>query len=367
MDENQVANKYTSSGVDTDAASKGLSGLLRWVSETKNYSAERAQQIVPAGFFANVLNVAGNLSIAISTDGVGSKSVVAQQTGNFEVIGWDCIAVNVNDVVCTGAKPLALVDYIALQFPHEGLLSELGRGMRNGAERAGISVIGGELSQHPDTLIGPRDGYAFDISGTCIGILENNSPITGSNIRAGDVILGFPSNGIHANGLTLARKVFNTDNAASLMDKVQGTKNTVGEELLRHTTIYVPQVNKLMDEAIDIHGLAHISGDGLLNLLRLDAEVTYRIDNLPGIPDVFKAIQQIGKVSIEEMFCVFNMGIGFCAVIPEEQADLAVNAIRENGDSVQIIGHVQSGKNQVIVEEFELTGAQGRFIKKIRN
>lgn len=362
MNEDQSINTYASSGVDTEAAGRGLSGLLRWIAETKNFSEDRGKQIVPSGFFANVLRISDNFSIAISTDGVGSKSALAQLSGDFSAIGWDCVAVNVNDVICTGATPLALVDYIALQFPHEDLLSELGRGMRDAAKRASISIVGGELSQHPDTLIGPRDGYAFDISGTCIGILENKEPITGAGIKPGDIVLGFPSNGIHANGLTLARKIFNTSTYSEIGTPIKGTGNTVATELLRPTAIYIPQVMKMMNSGVDIHGLAHISGDGLLNLLRLDAEVTYRIDNMITIPPIFNAIQEIGKISNEEMFRVFNMGVGFCAVIPEAQVDLALSLIQNDGDDVQVIGRIEKGKRNVIVEEYSLLGERGYFV-----
>tara|TARA_Y100001936_G_scaffold217036_1_gene228674 strand:- start:6065 stop:7165 length:1101 start_codon:yes stop_codon:yes gene_type:complete len=360
MSEDQIMNTYSQSGVDTDAAGKGLSGLLRWVSETREFTGNRGKQIAPSGFFANVLEISENLSVAISTDGVGSKSVLAQITGNFEIIGWDCIAVNVNDIICTGAMPLAIVDYIALQYPHEDLLSELGRGMRNGAKRANVAVVGGELSQHPDTLIGPRDGYAFDISATCIGLLDR-PPVTGSQIEINDVILGFPSNGIHANGLTLARQIFQVTDLSSLNRRINGSNNFIGEELLRPTAIYVPQVKAMLDSGVDVHGLAHISGDGFLNLLRLDANVTYRIDNMLTVPNVFNAIQQAGKVSIEEMFHVFNMGVGFCAVVPQNQANLAISAIKDIGDHAQIIGYIEKGDRQVIVEDFNLLGIEGGF------
>ncbi|MEX2599989.1 MAG: phosphoribosylformylglycinamidine cyclo-ligase, partial [Dehalococcoidia bacterium] len=269
---------YSSSGVDTDAAQLGLSGLLSWVSKTRDFRRGMGEQMLSIGFFASVLRLTDNLSLAVSTDGVGSKSVLAQMLDRYESIGWDCVAVNVNDVICTGAEPFALVDYISLQYPHQSLLTELGKGMHDGAERARVAIVGGELSQHPDTLTGPREGYAFDISGTCVGILDGKTPITGSAIQPGDVVLGMASNGIHANGLTLARSVLLPEGAGSAERYLQDCGMTVGEELLRPTHIYVPEAAALLASGADVRGMAHISGDGLLNLTRLDADVSYSID-----------------------------------------------------------------------------------------
>ncbi|MEE8517603.1 MAG: AIR synthase related protein, partial [Dehalococcoidia bacterium] len=224
---------YSDSGVDTDAAAEGLRGLLSWVGKTKEFREGLGESMVPIGFFASVLRLAQRSALAISTDGVGSKSAVAQLVGSYESIGWDCVAVNVNDVICTGAEPVALVDYISVQYPHEDLLAELGKGLHDGAERARVSVVGGELSQHPDTLTGPREGYAFDISGTCVGLLDQREAIIGAAIGPGDVVLGLPSDGIHANGMTLARRVLLADGAASASHRHDDLGMTVGEELLR--------------------------------------------------------------------------------------------------------------------------------------
>lgn len=352
---------YAESGVDTDAASRGLAGLLRWVSGTRDFGVELEAQPSPSGFFAAVLSLTEQLSLAISTDGVGSKSVLAQQTGNFEPIGWDCVAVNVNDIICTGARPIALVDYISLQYPHEDMLTALGKGMRDGAARARVSVVGGELSQHPDTLVGPREGYAFDISGTCVGVLEGTAPIFGSRIEPGDVVIGMASNGIHANGLTLARSVLLGEDLETASRSLPECGKTIGQELLRTTHIYVPEVLALLASGVDVRGLAHISGDGLLNLLRLDVDVDYYLDALLPVPPVFGVIQRDGRVDVREMYRVFNMGIGFCVVVPADQADLALRAIRQEGGSASVIGSAIQGNRKVLLPEVGLVGSGHSF------
>lgn len=362
-DDAPTRQTYASSGVDTDEAARGLSGLLKWVAETSSFVDGIGPSPVPGGFFAAVLPLSDRLSLAISTDGVGSKSVLAQLTGDFESIGWDCVAVNVNDIVCTGARPIALVDYIALQHPHGDMLAALGKGMRDAAERARVAIVGGELSQHPDTLTGPRDGYAFDISATCVGVLEDGAPpITGAAIRPGDAVIGMASNGIHANGLTLARSILlGGDSHESVGLMLPECGRTVGEELLRRTHVYVPEAMALLHARVDVRGLAHISGDGLLNLLRLDAEVEYYLDALPEPQPVFEAVRWRGNVSLAEMYRVYNMGVGFCAVVPGDSADDALAAIAAAGGEASVIGTVREGRRSVVLPEQGLVGEGSTF------
>ena len=352
---------YAESGVDTDAAAAGLAALLEWVGRTHAFRSGPGEQVVANGFFAAVLRLTDALSLAISTDGVGSKSVLAQQTGDFASIGWDCVAVNVNDVVCVGARPVALVDYIALQHPHEEMLAGLGRGMHDAAGRAGVAIVGGELSQHPDTLTGPREGYAFDVAGTCVGLLDGVAPISGDRIAPGDVVLAMPSDGVHANGLTLARRVLIGDDPEGAGRPLPECGRTVGEELLRRTRIYVPEAMAMLDAGVDVRGLAHISGDGLLNLLRLDADVEYRLDALPPVPPIFDVIAREGGVDSAEMHRVYNMGVGFCAVVPAAQADAALDAIARTGGEATVAGVVREGKRSVALPHRNLTGANGAF------
>ena len=354
---------YAAVGVDDDAAADALEGLLRAVRSTLNLPKGAGAPLSGGGFFAAILRLTDALKLAVSTDGVGSKAAVAQLAGRYESIGWDCVAVNVNDILCVGARPVALLDYVSLQEPRADLLEALGKGMAAAAERARVAIVGGEVSQHPDTLTGPRPGYAFDIAGTALGVIEGRDPIDGAAVRPGDVLIGLASDGVHANGLTLARRAL-LPNDEGIDRPLPQCGGTVGDELLRPTHIYVPEVLALLDAGVPVHGLAHISGGGLLNLARLNADVGYRVDALPPAPPVFEAIREAGDVDAAEMFRVFNMGVGFCAAVPREAADDALAAIRSAGGDAQVIGAVTDGPRRVEVEPYHLVGQGGRFIER---
>ena len=354
---------YRGVGVDDDAAAAGLGGLLGWVNRTLALREGLGEPLLPIGFFANALRLTDRLSLVVSTDGVGTKVVVAQLMGEYGTIGIDCVAVNVNDIVCTGAEPVALVDYISVQAPHREMLTGIGKGLYEGAQRAGVAIVGGELSQHPDTLTGPREGYAFDLVGTALGVLEGREPVTGRGIRPGDVVLGLASDGIHSNGLTLARRVLlDAAGGRGIERHLPECGRTVGEELLRPTHIYVPEILALLRAGVEVKGLAHISGGGLLNLSRLDADVAYRITSLPEAPPIFGVVQAQGGVETAEMFHVFNMGVGFCAVVAAQDSDAALSAIRDAGGVAQPIGEVVEGpERRVVIEPHGLVGQAGRF------
>lgn len=356
---------YAAAGVDTHANAAGLEALLRALGRTSAFRKGGAgTPLLDIGFFASVLCLTDRLSLAISTDGVGSKSIVAQALNRYEAIGWDCVAVNVNDVICVGAEPIALVDYISYQQPQPRMLAALGKGMRAAAKRAGIAIVGGEMSQHPDSLTGPRAGHAFDIAGTCVGVLEDRAPIIGNAVEPGDVVLGMASDGIHANGLTLARRVLLGDDPEAAHRELAGTGVSAGEELLRPTHIYVPEVLALLRAGLDVRGLVHVSGDGLLNLCRLNADVSYRLDALPPVAAVFGAIQRAGGVADAEMYRVFNMGVGFCVVVPAAVADGALRVIHELGTQAWAIGRVIRGRERrVLLPHQRLVGQGGGFTR----
>ena len=354
---------YADVGVDDDAAASALEGLLQWAHPTFDISQGTGTPLSGSGFFASALHMTHNLKLVVSTDGVGSKVVVAQLANRYESIGRDCVAVNVNDVLCVGARPIALLDYISVQEPRADLLEALGKGMAMAAARAGVAIVGGEVSQHPDTLTGPRPGYAFDIAGTALGVIEGREPIDGSAVCPGDVIIGMASDGVHANGLTLARRALLSD-GKSITRFLEQCEATVADELLRPTHIYVPEVLALLDARVPVHGLAHISGGGLLNLARLNAEVGYRVDSLLPLPPVFEAIREEGDIEVAEMFRVFNMGVGFCAIVPRETADDALAALRDVEGDAQVIGVVTDGPRRVEVEPYHLVSQGRRFVER---
>src|SRR6185503_11540565 len=256
----------------------GLQALLRWVRPTFDYAAG-ARPTLDIGYFANVVPVGPNLGVAISTDGVGTKLLVAEEADRLDTVGIDCVAMNVNDVLCVGARPIALVDYIALEEASPARLDALGKGLAKGCELAGVSCPGGELAQVREMLRGTRPGNAVDLVGTAIGVVALDRVLDGSAVQAGDVLIGLESNGLHSNGFTLARRVL-LDHAGLKLDaNVSELGTTLADELLRPTHIYVKPVLALLDAGIAVRALAHITGDGLFNLVRTAKAVGFDIEH----------------------------------------------------------------------------------------
>ena len=276
--------------------------------------------------YAAVLDLGGNLGLAIATDGVGTKLLVAEALGKYDTVGIDCVAMNANDILCVGAEPVAMVDYVALANTDGNHLLELAKGLVEGARRARISIPGGETAQVAEMLAGSD---SLDLAGACVGTVPLNSVITGKRVGPGDALIGYASTGIHSNGLTLARRVF--ERAGWGLDRhVPEFGRTLGEELLEPTAIYVDLALALR-EALDVRAFAHITGDGFLNLARVSADAGFTVTSLPPEPAVFALIRDLGGIPDAEMYRVFNMGAGFCAVVPEGEAERALAIGAEHG------------------------------------
>src|SRR5437016_1374485 len=301
-------------------AAPGLGALLRWIRPTFEFAGPQ-RPVLDIGYFANVVAVAPNLGIAISTDGVGTKLLVAQAVGRLETVGIDCVAMNVNDVLCVGARPVALVDYIALEEASPDRLDALGQGLARGCELAGVSCPGGELAQVREMLRGARPGSAVDLVGTAIGTVALDRIIDGNAVREGDVLLGLESAGLHSNGYTLARRALLERGRLALEDHVAELGCTLADELLRPTRIYVPAVLPLLEAGLSIRALAHITGDGLFNIVRTVRPIGFEIERWPEVPPIFRLIQRLGDIPDTEMYRAFNMGIGFTLVIAPEDAE----------------------------------------------
>jgi phosphoribosylformylglycinamidine cyclo-ligase len=338
-----------------------LDALLRWVRPTFGYAAG-AHPVLDVGYFANVVPVAPNLGIAISTDGVGTKLLVAQAVGRFETVGIDCVAMNVNDVLCVGARPVALVDYIALEEPSATVLEALGRGLARGCELAGVSCPGGELAQVREMLRGARPGAALDLVGTAIGTVALDRIIDGRAIEPGDVLLGLASSGLHSNGYTLARRVLLEHAALPLEGHVSELGCALADELLRPTEIYVRPVLDLLDAGVRVTALAHVTGDGLFNLTRTRRAVGFDIERWPDPPAIFHLVQRRGDVAMGEMFRVFNMGIGFAIVVAARDADAAEVRLRSAGARCQRLGRATDDPERTIrLRPYGLVGRGGQF------
>jgi phosphoribosylformylglycinamidine cyclo-ligase len=329
-----MSDAYAKAGVDQRAADAAVAGLVRALGAIK---LDRPSLQVPLpGHYASVIEIGANAGIALSTDGVGTKLLVAEELGRFETVGIDCVAMNVNDVICVGAEPLAMLDYIAVQKADPAVCEEIGVGLARGAELAGVEIPGGELAQLGDLV------SSVDVSGACFGTVALDAVIDGAAVQPGDVVIGLPSSGIHSNGYTLARSALA---GIGLDDDRLG--RPLGDVLLEPTEIYVKPVLELLRSDVDVRGLAHITSGGTGNLLRLAAEVGYEIDDPLPVHPIFELIRQHGDVSEEEMYDVFNMGCGFCVVVPAADEERALALLRAAYPEAKRIGQA-TGDSDVV-------------------
>lgn len=359
------SDSYRAAGVDTRRAEQGLGRLLGWLDRTFPFPGPIGRPVLPNGFFAAVHDLGGGTGIAISTDSPGTKLLLAQMAGKYESAGVDCVAVNVNDVLCVGARPIALVDYVAVQRVDPQVLEEIARGLYRGAEQAGVAIAGGEIAQLPEMIRGVSEGSGFDIAGTCVGVLSLDRLVDGSAVQDGDVVVGFLSSGVHCNGMTLARRVLLAPETFTIDSYVEELGCELGEELLRPALIYVKPVLEALARREDVTGLAHITGDGFLNLLRLRNPLGYELDALPDPPPIFRLIQRLGGVSVEEMYTVYNMGIGFCAVVRPEAVGRVLAIAGAHGFAALPIGRARASlAGRVILKQSGLEG-EGKVFRRM--
>lgn len=319
---------YARAGVNQAIADEAVAAIVKGLATIQLDRPSR--QLLGSGHFANVIKLSDEFGVALSTDGVGTKLVVAEQMGRFDSVGIDCIAMNVNDVICVGAEPLALLDYIGIEQADPEICGQIGQGLARGAEKAGIEIPGGELAQLGDVISG------FDLVGACFGVVQPDKVIAGDAIKAGDSVIGLPSHGLHANGYTLARDALK--DLALDADPEGRLGRSLGDELLEPTEIYVRSILELLRSGADVRGLAHITSDGLDNLLRLNKTVSYQIDDELPVLEIFRLIEERGSVSQKEMYRVFNMGCGFCCIVASESENLALEVLRRDYPQAQRIG-----------------------------
>jgi phosphoribosylformylglycinamidine cyclo-ligase len=350
-----MTGSYARAGVDTGRAGSGVAALVSALRAIDTGAPSRA--VLGAGHYATVLRLDDRSGIALSTDGVGTKLIVAEQLGRFDTVGIDCVAMNVNDVICVGAEPIAMLDYVAVEEPDPHMLAAVGEGLRRGAEDAGVEIPGGELAVMPELIRGHPSPRGLDLLGFCVGLVDLDSVVTGAAIEPGDALVGLPSSGMHSNGLTLARRAL--PDLTETPPELGGA--TVGDALLEPTLIYVRAVRELLRSGAEVRGLAHITGDGLLNLLRLEAQVGYRIDAPLPVPPIFELIAERGDIPPEEMYEVFNMGCGFVVVMPGAEADLAVEQLSARHPGAGVIGSVTADAGTVELPQVGLLGSRTGF------
>ena len=352
----QAMSRYKLAGVDEEAASAGLLRVTDRLRSTWPTADEPNQVLLPFGYFANVVEIGGT-GIAICTDGVGSKALIAQMIGRYDTIGIDCVAMNVNDLICVGATPVSMVDYLAVEDATPDFFDEIAMGLNQGARMAGVSISGGEFAQLGDMIKGEREGSGFDLAGTAIGHVGLENIIVGQEIENGDVVIGLESNGVHSNGLTLARRIFFDYNNYHINSKFSDLDCTLGEELIKPTYIYVREVLDILSREIRVKALIHVTSDGFLNLARVKSNVGFVIDKLPTMYPIFYLIMKIGNVPMREMFSLFNMGIGFCIVVPQDDAARVLSIVESHGRRAKIIGHADQGEPGIVsIPQFGLKG-----------
>lgn len=347
----------TTFNASAEPEADALGRLVGKLNQTFAFAGEVGRPVLGNGFFATVHDIGNGIGIAVGTDGVGTKLLVAEAMNRYDTVGIDCIAMNANDVLCVGARPFSVVDYLAVQEVHADVMDALGKGLYEGARQAGVAIAGGELATIPEMLQGVRPGGGFDLTATCIGLVQTSDIIDGRAIRDGDVVIGFSSSGLHSNGYTLARKVLLTDANLPLDGYVDELGCTLGEELLKPTKIYVMPVLEAMEQTKGIAGMAHITGGGYLNILRLRTNCGFELTDLPAPPPIFGLIQRLGKLSTEEMCRTFNMGVGYVVVARLDAAAIVLAAAARHGFAAQVIGTAKASlKGQIVLTQLGLVG-----------
>jgi phosphoribosylformylglycinamidine cyclo-ligase len=292
------------------------------------------------GHYSGLIDIGNGNALTLHADGVGSKVLIAQDMGRFDTVGIDCVAMTVNDLICLGSEPVALLDYIALEKEDEGLVGELGKGLVEGAKQASVAIIGGETAILGDVIKG-RGGRGFDLASAGVGVVRSDEVIDGSAIEEGDAVLGVASSGLHSNGYTLARRVLRR---RSLKERIDALGQTLGEALLTPTSIYVkPSLDAI--RRAEVHGLAHITGGSFSKLSRLVGNNRLAFDVvLPPPPEIFSLLKREGGISEREMYRTFNMGVGLCLCLPEADAGRTSRVFKSHGFRAYHLGSVRRGK-----------------------
>ena len=334
---------YAAAGVDIEAGYQGVKMMNRYVQRT--LTADVISDLGGfGGLFSLDLHGLEKPVLVSGTDGVGTKQRIAQLMDRHNTVGIDCVAMCVNDIICCGAKPLFFLDYIAIGKNIPEKVVSLVSGVSEGCVRAGCALIGGETAEHPGTM--SADDY--DLAGFAVGIVDRAKIIDHDRMRPGDVVIALTSSGIHSNGYSLVRKVFNVEHA-DLGAYVDELGCTLGEELLRPTKIYVKPVLAVMDVA-DVHGVSHITGGGFYeNIPRCIPDgLCAKIDKSAlRTPPIFGMLQRMGSIPEHDMFNTYNMGVGMTMIVAKDDADKALAALKENGQDAYVIGEVVSGEEKV--------------------
>ena len=343
--EKSFSESYKAAGVDVTAGYKGVQLMKKAVQST--YTNAVISDIGGfGGLYAPQIKGMEEPILVSGTDGVGTKLKLAFLMDKHDTIGEDCVAMCANDVICTGASPMFFLDYMALGKNIPEKVATIVTGVAEGCKKANCSLVGGETAEMPGFY--PEDEY--DLAGFCVGVVDKKKIIDSKTIEVGDKVIGLASSGVHSNGFSLVRKVFDV-NEENLKEYVEELGKTVGEALLETTRIYVKPILKLIEE-VKVKGISHITGGGFYeNLPRMLREgVSLKIDkNSYKVPALFKLIASRGNIPERDMYNTFNMGIGMAVIVPENEVEKAINLLKEAGEEAYLIGEVVPGNKEVIM------------------
>ena len=343
--ENSHSASYAAAGVNIEAGYEGVRLMKQHVQRT--YIPGVVSDLGGfGGLFAPELAGMKEPILVSGTDGVGTKQRIAQLMGVHDTVGIDCVAMCVNDIVCCGAKPLFFLDYIAIGKNEPEKVASLVAGVAEGCVQAGCALIGGETAEHPGTMQ-PDD---YDLAGFSVGIVDKDRILNPASVRPGDVLLALPSSGVHSNGYSLVRKVFDVEHA-DLGRTVPELGQTLGEALLTPTRIYVKAVLAAL-EAAEVHAVSHITGGGFYeNIPRsLPEGLCARIEKAAvRTPPIFALIRRLGQIPERDMFNTFNMGVGMSMAVSRESADRALAALQASGVDAYVIGEITEGGERIVL------------------
>ena len=346
--QNSYSDSYKAAGVDVTAGYRAVELMKKHVERTK--VAGVLESIGGFGGLFALPKTDGSEPVLVSgTDGVGTKLKISMLLDKHDTVGIDCVAMCVNDIICAGARPLFFLDYIALGKNKPEKVEKIVAGVAEGCVQAGCALVGGETAEHPGMM--SEDEY--DIAGFSVGIVEKSKILDKNSVKKGDVIIALASSGVHSNGFSLTRRIFDIDANGKILEKrFDELGKTLGEELLVPTKIYVKPVLRLL-EKVPIRSLCHITGGGFYeNLPRAFGEEVGAVvkKNAIEIPPIFNLIAAAGKIPERDMFNTYNMGAGMCVITPAENADEAINILRSCGEKASIIGEIRDGVSGVKIE-----------------
>ena len=343
--EKSFSESYKAAGVDVTAGYKGVKLMKKAVQAT--YTNAVISDIGGfGGLYAPQIKGMEEPILVSGTDGVGTKLKLAFLMDKHDTIGEDCVAMCANDVICTGASPMFFLDYMALGKNIPEKVATIVAGVAEGCKKANCSLIGGETAEMPGFY--PVDEY--DLAGFCVGIVDKKKIIDNKTIEIGDKVIGLKSSGVHSNGFSLVRKVFDV-NKENLNEYVESLGCTVGEALLKPTKIYVKSILKLIEQ-VKVKGISHITGGGFYeNMPRMLREgVALKIDkNSYEVPPIFKLIAERGNIPERDMYNTFNMGIGMAIIVPKNEVEKSLKILKQAGEEAYLIVEVVEGNREVII------------------